>query len=656
MVPALIRSMDTCPMLATFRNSLNAWPVRLLFGLLVLAFVGWGFSDVWTQATGGGALATVNGARIEPQAFQATYQRELNRVRQQMGGGRQDVPPDIRKMVAQQALQQMVTETVLDDLTGKMGLTTPDADIRQATYAMPAFKNDQGQFDQARFQAVLNSVGLTEDSYVAYLRRTITERQLLDAIRAGASAPEILVAPLFAWQKEQRSGDMIDVPVSAAPAPPQPTDKQLERYWANHPARYTAPEYRRIKAIVLTPETVAKAIEVPEKDLRAWYEANGSHFDTPEKRDVSIVLVPDEAKAKALAEQWKNGADWKKISALANADDGSAVELTDITRQQLPLPDLMPLAFETTKTDQIAGPVHDSLGWHIVRVGKIQPATHRSFEEMKEDIKQILSTQRAMEQIYDRSSHLDEAFAQGSTLDDKLPDADAVAAISGQLDMQGNTREGTPAPIPGSDQLKQALITAAFSMKKGDAPHLVPVTPQSQPGTPAGPTTYFAVQVEDIIPGALRPFPEVKAEVTADWIQDKRHHSQEEAATRAMLALQEGKSVADAVTLSGGTLKQIPLLTRKGETGDVSADTRRALFALKLNDSTMVNTPDGFAVIRLTRILSPTEKDDPAAFSQAREQITQGLAEDLENTFLASLRSKADARVNNALLQRIMQQ
>ena len=74
---------------------------------------------------------------------------------------------------------------------------------------------------------------------------------------------------------------MVEFPFAAAPEPPAPTDAELQRWYDNHPDMYSTPEYRRIKAIVLSPETLAKDIPITDAELHAAYEQHKAEYVKP---------------------------------------------------------------------------------------------------------------------------------------------------------------------------------------------------------------------------------------------------------------------------------------------------------------------------------------------------------------------------------------
>ena len=155
----------------------------------------------------------------------------------------------MRSSVASEALQRLIAQAALNQELQRLQIVTPDAAVRQAVFAMPAFHGPNGQFDQQTFEAVLRNNGLTEARFLDMVRGDLAQRQLLGCgQRGGGTARTCCCIRCIESQFEKRSADMVEFPLAAASAPPAPTDAELQRWYDNHPDTYSAPEYRRIKA------------------------------------------------------------------------------------------------------------------------------------------------------------------------------------------------------------------------------------------------------------------------------------------------------------------------------------------------------------------------------------------------------------------------
>ena len=73
-------------MLEAIRKRSASLVVKLLFGLLILSFAVWGIGDTIRGTIANQPAASVGDVDIPPQALQAEYQREVQRVSRALGG------------------------------------------------------------------------------------------------------------------------------------------------------------------------------------------------------------------------------------------------------------------------------------------------------------------------------------------------------------------------------------------------------------------------------------------------------------------------------------------------------------------------------------------------------------------------------------------
>lgn len=634
-------------MLASLRRGLNTWPARVFFLVLVGVFVLWGVGDVIRNVSHDSAVATVGGRKIELPELQDAYRRQMQQV-QRMMGGRTETTPDIRRGVAEQALGRLVTQVALTDAATAMGLVAPDAALRDATWSLPAFRGPDGKFDRAVFERTLRDNGLTEQHFLALLRQDLLQRQLLEPVRAGAVSPDLLTRQVYAFQHETRIADAVDLPFAAAAAPAAPNEAQLTRWYDNHKDQYSTPEYRRIKAVILSPETVAKEITVTDEDLRGAYEQARASYIVPEKRSAEVVLLADEAKARALAASWLAGADWPAVQADAAKQGGSPVDLAESTRDQIPSAELADALFSAPQ-GVVGAPVKTPLGWYVLKVTAIAPGSTKTLNDVRDEVRTRVIADKAADLIYDRANKVEDLLAGGVTLD-TLPSDLGLVGVAGTMDAQGKTPSGQEAPIPGAPELRAAIIQAAFQAAgKGEPSHL------SQVPAEGSPQAFFAVAVEDITPPAPRPFAEVDAAVRADWTKDAIRHAQEEAAAKLLAAVKGGQTLADAAAAARLTVQQLPPAGRAAPVEGVPAQLVRPLFTLKPGEPTMVETADGFVVAVLAKVVEADPAADPVGFGQVRDALAHSVANDMEMVFASALRARARPTVNRAMLDSVAQ-
>jgi peptidyl-prolyl cis-trans isomerase D len=636
-------------MISMFRRFSESWIARIFFVLMAVSFVGWGISsDLFRMMGPPSWVAKVGGQSIEIPAFQSEFQRAMAQATRDQPPG-QEPSAALRRQVGQQTLERLVAQAALGVELNNLRIVTPDDAVAAVARSMPAFHGRDGQFSKAQFDTVLRNNGYTEARFLAELRADIARRQLLNSVSAGVQAPAAEVTPLYESEFEKRAVDTAFFPLAAAPQPATPDQATLQRWYDNHPDSYATPEFRRIKAIELSPQSVASDVAITDAELHAAYDEHKSEYVTPGKRSAQILSVPDEAKARDLADRWRAGADWAAMQEAAKAAGAVAITQDDGTEVQFPDPDLARAVFSGPE-GSVSAPVKGALGWFVVKVTHIVPGTETTFEQAKDSLRNQVLAGKAADVIYDRANKIDQLLGNGTSLDD-MPGDLGLIGVAGTMDAKGDTQDGTPAPIPGPPELKAAIVAAAFQAHQGDVPRLTEVqTPSS-----GGGSAYYALSVESVIPPGEKPFDAVKDKIAEDWKQDQRRRAEEKAATAMMTAVQGGKSFSDAATAAGVTPKLSPLVTRNQGNTAIPADLQRIMFGLKKGDATMVETPEGFMVAQLTEIVKPDAGADKTGYDEARTAVTRSIATDLETVFIDAVRQRAKPQFNKQAFDSVVQ-
>ncbi len=628
-------------MLATFRRHLNTWVAKVFFALLVGVFVLWGVGDVVKNVGVDTSVATVAGQKIELPEVQEAYRRQLDQVTR-MFGGKVDPTPQMRKAIAGQALEQVITRAAMDSAVQKFGLAVPDAALLQSIQEMQIFRGPSGQYDRNVLNAVLRNNNLSEPRFLAMMRADLAQRQLLEPIRSSGFVPELLTREVYGFQQEKRVAETVEVLFQAAPAPAAPTEAQLQRWYDNHLPQYSTPERRRVKIVVLSPDIIGRDVQVAEDEIAQAYAARAAEFRQAERRSLQVLLAPDEAEAKRLQAAWTGGADW----AAMQKENTSAVEIAMATPGEIPAPELATAAFAAAP-DAVAPPVKSALGWHVFKVTAVRPGVAKSLDDVRSDLRALIVADKAADLVFERSAKIEDLLAGGTPLDE-LPADFGLAAAMGSMDAMGNALDGTPAPIPGSPELRQAIIGAIFAMKPGLPPHLAE-GPRAQGSSPA----YFAVSLDEVTPPIARPFAEVAEAVQADWTQDAVHRAQETVAAGILGALKSGQSLD--IAAAGLTPKMLPPAGRSTGAETVPPQLIGPLFQLKQGEATMVETTEGFVVAVLREIQAPDAAVNTTGYGQTRDQLGESLSNDIQALLTVAFRNRAAPKVNTPVFNSIAQ-
>lgn len=630
-------------MISLFRKLAATWPARLFFAALALAFVAWGVSGRMNfGSTDPSRIATVNGAPVSAADFDQLFKRELGQVSQRFPDPTQ-IPQGLRQQVAISVLQQLVTQEALLQEARRMGIAAPEPAVQTAIKAIPAFAGIDGGFDYNTYQRVLQQNGLTPQHFQMQMGTDVIREQVRKAVTAASRPSDLLTGLIFGYLFEQRTADLVNVTFASHAAPPAPSDAVLQRYYTNNLARYTAPEYRHVKIVVLSPATIGRSLPVTDSEMHTWWDAHKSEFQAPEKRSLQVITAAREATATTLANAWRGGASWDAIAASAKKDGATTTTLDNTTKAAIPAPELGEAAFAAA-LNSVTGPVKEPLGYQVVRVTAVTPAKNPTFDDMRDTVRQRVGEEKAQDLIDARAQKLQDLFAGGSRIDEVPADLGAAGA-EGTLDSNGMTPDGNKAPIPVPDNVRGDVIAEAFKAQKSDSVQLT-----------EGPDhVWYAIAVQDITKPAARLFATVRAQVLTDWQAEQVHHATETDAAKLLATIKSGQSIANAAWGSGLQVTRTPPLLRNRPAKGVPQNLIEQIFSLQKGQATMVETPTGFLVASLADIIKPDPKADSSNFDQVRDALAKAIAEDTMMSYAAAVTEAAKPVPNQKVLDRFMQ-
>lgn len=626
-------------MMSRLRKLMENWVARVFFVLLFLVFVFWGISNVVTLIGSNSAVAHVGGKPVDISLLQAEYQKALTQAMQS-----NRAQPDLaaREQIAQTAMTSVLRQQVLSLEEQRLGVVVPDSVLRQNITSVPVFQTN-GVFDQAKFAQVLQENGSSPDQFLSLLRRDLSGNQVVQSLIAGVASPQVLNDQIFAFVSEQRTAEQVVIPAAAQKAPVLPPDPVLQRYWRNHPAQFTAPEYRKVKIVILSPQTLSAAQPVSDAEIQAAYNATYGQQITAPTRSVQVITAPDQASAARLATLWTTGASWKAMQAAAAKAGGSGVELDNATQVQIPSQALGNAVFAAAP-NTVSTPLQGGTGYFVFDVINATPGGAPPLSQVSAQIRQQIQLQKAQVQVNQDVDNVQDALA-GQTPLDQLPGNLGLVAVEGTLDANGNTADGSPAPIPGGASLRSAIITAIFAAHIGDPAQLIN-------GPDGG---YFAFTLDSITPPTVEPYDSVKQKVAAAWIQDALLREAEVKAADLLQAVNSGQSLDAAASAAGYPVSMLPPVSRNTTPNGVSNAMVQILFSLKLGQATMTQTVDGFSVAALTAINRPKPQDDAADATQVTQAMTKSLEDDTVASFIAGLQARDNVRVDDKLFAEVYQ-
>src|ERR1700704_4006449 len=157
-------------------NWLGKTIMAAVMSVLIISFAVWGIADIF-KGFGQSTLAKIGRTEISTEQFRQLYTEKLQQIGRQFG---RPLTMDQARAFGldRQLLTQTIAEAALDEEARRLGLGQSDAETMRLIVSDPNFKGVSGNFDPARFQAVIRQFGFSEQRYAADQRKVSLRRQI----------------------------------------------------------------------------------------------------------------------------------------------------------------------------------------------------------------------------------------------------------------------------------------------------------------------------------------------------------------------------------------------------------------------------------------------------------------------------------------------
>jgi peptidyl-prolyl cis-trans isomerase D len=608
----------------------------ILFALLIASFALWGIGDIFRGGAGGSTVIQVGEQEVGQQEFARTFQREFNRVRQQIGGDL-DLETARQLGLVDQIVRQTVTRLLFDQMAGDMGLRVSDEQVVERLRQQEAFRT-AGTFNRQMFEQTLRRSGLTEERYVQLLRSDINRQHLAFAATGGLQIPQGMAEALYRYRNEERIADYVTLRNDSFEVPDPDTQTLREFHEANGDL-FMAPEYRKLTLIQMRPEDLLDEVSVSEEELRDAFETRRSDFTQPERRRVRQIVFDSQDQAQQAVDLLSEG---RTLDAVAQQLLSRAPADLGMNSRQGLLPALREPAFDLDQ-GAVSQPIESSLGWHVVKVTEIQQGQAPEFEEVRDQLREELAMDKAVDSLVQLANTLDDELAGGAKLEEAADTVGMPVRTIEQISQQGRTPDGeTVENLPQGGE----FLSTAFETPDGER-SLLRETPEGG---------YYVVRVDGVTPSQVRPFDEVRDQVAEEWRADQRAQAAEQAAQEMAEAIDGGTPLAELAAGRGLDIANTPPLKRSGnqQAGSAARALAGQLFDVEVGQAVTAGVQGGVAVAQLAEVRPAQPSENAEAVSSLRQQTRQRMRSDVLAQFADALRTRYEVRINQTQLDQVL--
>ncbi|NLY39919.1 MAG: foldase [Firmicutes bacterium] len=229
----------------------------------------------------------------------------------------------------------------------------------------------------------------------------ISKNELFDAMYAqnGEAVLDDLIMRLLIKQEGRRLGLIVTneeiekIITENFPGGEEELNSALQYYGL------TMDAFREETALNLLLRKIAHSqIEIGEGDTEEYYEANKERFSIPTEVEARHILVETEEEANALIAQLEDGADFAELAkehSLDTANKDSGGNLGYFTKNDM-VAEFSAAAFDLAVGER-SQPVKTSYGYHIIEVLNRKEGRERSYDEVKDEVREALLEEKTYE-------------------------------------------------------------------------------------------------------------------------------------------------------------------------------------------------------------------------------------------------------------------
>jgi len=630
-------------MLNKMRESAGSWMIKILLGVIVLAFVFMGAGSFNANRTT--KAASVNGEQISIREYQQTYQNIIDRLRQQFGDRLNN---DMLEMfnVKRQAINQVIETELLNQTAKKYNLQVAPSELAEAITSIPAFQKN-GRFNQQQYKMVLNQNRLSPESFETLQRESMLIQKLKSIVASGIQVSPEEAQQWYNWRNSKikinyalfKPADYADLDINEAAL--------KEYYEANKQTYKTRPKIKA-RYVKFSPEDYLAEIDIAEEDIEAYYRNNQKKYHQPATVHARHILLklPKEAapelvsekrnKAMEIMEQAKAGEDFAELAKTHS--EGPSKEkggdLGTFQREDMVKP-FSDKAF-SMRAGEISEPVRTRFGWHIIKVEEKTEESVKSLDEVKDKIRETLAMEAAKNEAYDEAIAMYNISFAG---EDLIKNTEDRANLSVQTTDFFTKEKG-----PESVSKAKAFAEAAFELPKMD------VSDVKEFGN-----AFYLIQVIDKQTAHIPEFETVRKQVSSDWKQQEQKKAAKNAAEGFLESVKAMNSINAAAEKTGIEINTTDFFNRNQPIPDIGRDqaVTNAAFNLSNADPFPVSPIEGQKGIYVIT-LADKQMPDPEAFEKEKTSVVKQLMDQKQSRYMdawiAQLREKSDIEISKQLI------
>ncbi len=630
-------------MLNLIRDNVQSFGIKFIVGIVVIVMAFFGVSTYRSQSSN--TIVTVDGYEVKIDKYQRAYENKREEIRSRYGNRASEYMKMIN--LEGQIVQQLTNNALVLKSADVNGLAVSDKELAHEIYNTPAFMTDE-RFDQSKYQSSLKNQRTEKLGYERDLKENLLSRKLFRFIGSGAIFSRSSLVEEYRRYESEMSIKVIEFNPSLFADQATLSDQELQEYYDLNKTNFQQKSQYALNYFILNIDDVKDKVSVREKEIIRYYENNkDTEFTNKESFLSRHILIStannatagDQAEAKKKADMVydqivKQPGQFEALAKKHSDDSGSATKGGDLGWvDKGSFVAEFEAAIDSLKKNEISKPFKSDFGYHIVELIDRKEATVQTFEEVKENIKKQITTNKAKRRLKNKVERL-ELGTDVKTLDEIAQSVGKTVAKTEIFDDTKDIKE-----IGYSYQLYQQLKGAVLKQKNQ---YVL-----------AGDQRYVLYEVAEIKEPFVKPLDEVKDTVRFYAIEEKKKKIADE---KLVLYSEKIKSAKEfdnlALTLKTNAINaKFKFSDQQIKNLGVSNRFKVDIFKMEKNQVKAVQDNNrNYLVYLVDKKKGELGEENKQTLTLLGNMMRQQKAEVVLNGFINGLRKQVDVNYNTPLL------
>ena len=549
----------------------------------------------------------------------------------------QSLPPMLKGMYAKQVVDQLVYQKALELEAQRLGLrVTPEEQTERIKKYLPtAFTGDTWVGKERYTTEVETRTGMTVTDFEEFVRQQLLEEKFRNILTDGVTVSDTEIAQEYIRRNEKISFEYAVFKPADLAATINPSDAELEAYFAKNIGRYQVPEKRSASFALLDLNQLKQQTKVGDDELKAAYQQNIDQFKVQNRVHVEHILFKTVGKtdaevaeiqktAEGVLKKVKSGGNFEEL-AKQYSEDTSKTKGGDIgwIVEGQTVPEFQQAAFTLPK-GSISDLVKTQYGFHIIKVLDKETAHTKTFEEVRAEIEPSVLEAKVNGEANKISDQMAAAVRQSNrqSLDD--------------LAKKFNLTVGTTPAAAGTEMLGDL----------GNSPDVHQTLSALRPGEVSAPLRidrgWVIISVKEILPAHQGTLAETRDKVLADYRRDNSATLARSKAEDLAKRVKGGEALAKAAKELGAEAKTSAPFARNGQVSDLGSATQfNAAFNMNVNQiSEALPVAANWVVYRIVTHDNPKMEELILQKPQLEQQLLQTKQQASYDAFKTALQER----------------